>query len=644
MNEATGSVEENDGLDAAKDADARRLALASWSNLDVPDEILKALDELKFYEPTPIQIAAIPAAMRDKLDILGAAATGSGKTLAFGIPLINYIMSEKNEDGAVKMLRGLIITPTRELAMQIKKHLDAVAKYTGVTTACLVGGLAVQKQERILRTQRPDIVIATPGRLWETIESNSQSHVCVASIKELRFLVIDEADRMTEKGHFEELTRLMELIKSKDDDLNMVAFDDQSRQMMDTIVTDGVTSDELVDDEVEEVDEETEPEEPKKKFKRQILIFSATLTLVHGGPDRFNFDAKKKRKAAEKLSLDGKLDHLMHLLGMRVDKAKVIDLTNKGIGRPDEDQLKETVIMCPKVEKDMYLYYFLTLFPGRSIVFCNSKDCLRRLTSVLRILEQNPLSIHGDVDQKKRLVALEKFTSVPGKGLLIASDVAARGLDISDIDHVIHYQCPRTSENYVHRSGRTARANCRGMTLVLVEPKEGVAYSKLCNSVNSGNHLTSFPIDDEVMPVIRARVDLAQRIDILEHGLRKVKVKSDWFRKAADEMDIDIEGRDDLFNEENRETAKLADDRSKSKGLKNSLCNLLKQPIASKKSLVTMIKSNNFEHPSIIGSKTALETIESSADKKKHKLKLSSKLPSKNNKVKKPKFKKRKRK
>lgn len=560
----------------------------------VPEPVIKALNELRFNEPTPIQRLSIPAAIRDKLDIFGAAQTGSGKTLAFGIPLIERILSNQSDAIKSKELQGLIITPTRELAIQIKKHLDEVLKYVdGISVGCLVGGLAIPKQERILNKFKPNIVVATPGRLWEIIESGKQSHISPESIADLDFLIIDEADRMTEKGHFQEMMNVVDIFKAGDrSQVNCKVLPEEEREKDDIVVNgvvhsaaeiDDVFSDfdytkfEIIKDEDDEEKTDDEYQEIKaKKEIRQILVFSATLTFVHDEPSRMKIGS---RKGVTKVDLKSKLGHLIELFGMREDKVKVIDLNEKErTGRPDVERLRETCITCRKDEKDLFLYYFLHEFQGRSIIFCNSVDCLRRLMSILKLLKLDPVSIHSGHDQKRRLMALEKFTSIPGKGLLVASDVAARGLDIKDIDHVIHYQVPRTTETYVHRSGRTARASKKGVSVLLVEPKEAVNYKKLCSTLNQGSHFELLPIKEDSLKNLKEKVDLAREIDILEHSLSKVRVKSDWFRKAAKEMDIDVDDRDDLF-EERHNTQNLDKQKSKLKVLKNRLISLLKKPV-----------------------------------------------------------------
>merc|ERR1719430_2046443 len=152
-------------------------------------------------------------------------------------------------------------------------------------------------------------------------------------------------------------------------------------------------------------------------------------------------------------SSEDKMNELMDAVGVK-ERRKVVDITRK-VGTAES--LSESVIHCGITEKDFFLYYFVKSHPGRTVVFCNSIDCVRRLTNLLGLMDVTPLPLHAQLHQKQRLKNLDRFTS-SSSGLLIATDVAARGLDIPNIQHVVHYQVPRTSEGYVHRSGRTARA------------------------------------------------------------------------------------------------------------------------------------------------------------------------------------------
>lgn len=153
------------------------------------------------------------------------------------------------------------------------------------------------------------------------------------------------------------------------------------------------------------------------------------------------------------------------------------------------------------------------------------------------------MPLHADMHQRQRLKNLDRFRDDP-KGLLIATDVAARGLDIPNVQHVIHYQVPRTSENYVHRSGRTARAAKEGLSVMLVGPDDLNYYRRIVKTLNRDEDLGSFPVEPEIMAAVKQRVSLARKIDKAEHSYTKQRKENLWFQKAAEEMDIELDEKE----------------------------------------------------------------------------------------------------
>ncbi|KAL7303794.1 hypothetical protein TKK_0003922 [Trichogramma kaykai] len=563
----------------------------AWSALGVPEEIKRNLIEQGFLTPTKIQTLAIPPAIFGKRDILGAAETGSGKTLAFGIPILDGIMklkakhgkiiktasgsfkevdmnetecdneSDEDEDneskaeestisdngiGLVKVidnveidgfpekasnkplkpLYALILTPTRELAVQIRAHLIKAAANTDIRIALVVGGMASVKQERILK-QGPEIVIATPGRLWELIELGNPH---LNQIESVKYLAIDETDRMLEAGHFEELHQILEKMNFKE----------------------------------------------SKIQQRQTFVFSATLSLVHDIPDYLKRKKQRNsRSRIKKLTPEQKLKKVIDILKLK--NPKVIDVTTK---TGTTNNLTECRIVCSIEQKDYYLYYFLQRHPGRTLVFCNSIGCVKRLAQLFSILKCKPFPLHASMTQPQRLRNLERFQSTENS-LLIATDVAARGLDIPNIEHVIHYQVPRTSESYVHRSGRTARAMNEGLTVLLMEPTEKHNYTKICKTLNRTEDLPTFPVVDRLLMCVKERVNVARDIDKLELTCRKENFDKSWRQKAAREMDILLD--DDDADEQDSEEAKgKADAKRSLQGKKARLEALLKKPLFPK--------------------------------------------------------------
>ncbi|XP_057881951.1 ATP-dependent RNA helicase DDX24 isoform X1 [Melospiza georgiana] len=561
--------------------------VSAWKDLFVPEPVLQALSSLGFSAPTPIQALALPSAIRDNMDVLGAAETGSGKTLAFAIPMIHSVLQWQksnnsttrndsvskeshqhhdeprweNEDeaekrthqqaedsgdeddasfttGCVKVLEnvefdsndetltvgsnknrpllGLVLTPTRELAVQVKHHIDAVAKFTGIKTAILVGGMAAQKQERVLN-RKPEIVIATPGRLWELVK---ERHPHLSNLRQLRCLVIDEADRMVEKGHFLELSQLLEILN----------------------------------------DSQYNP-------RRQTFVFSATLTLVHQTPARV-----LQKKNAKKMDKKTKLELLMEKVGIK-GKPKVIDLTRK---EATVETLTETRIHCNTNEKDYYLYYFLLQYPGRTMVFANSIDCVKRLSSLLTILNCDPLPLHANMHQKQRLKNLERFAERESC-VLLTTDVAARGLDIPNVQHVIHYQVPRTSELYVHRSGRTARAAHEGLSLLLIGPEDLINFRKIYKTLDKSEELPFFPVDAKCMTSIKERMNLARQIEKAEFFNSRAKQHNSWLQQAAEALEMDLD--DDMLMGKKASEQEESQKQKMLKGMKKQLKHMLSQPL-----------------------------------------------------------------
>ncbi|KAJ8710555.1 hypothetical protein PYW08_009070 [Mythimna loreyi] len=393
-----------------------------------------------------------------------------------------------------KPLYALILTPTRELAIQISRHLIAAAKYTGIRVATIVGGMAAVKQERVLRAG-PEVVVATPGRLWELI-GQGQPHL--QQLDMVKFLAIDETDRMVERGHFEELTPLLERLNADDE----------------------------------------------RRAARQNFVFSATLTMVHDLPAHMKGKKVTKRgkiinRKVEKMTPAQKVNRLIKLIGM--SDPKVVDITTQNLGTAET--LTESRITCALEHKDAYLYYIIKRHPGRTIVFCNSIGSVKRLAQLLTLLKCRPLPLHASMPQRQRIKNLERFRDDP-HGVLIATDVAARGLDIPHVEHVVHYQVPRTAENYVHRSGRTARATREGLTILMMEPAEAYLYAKMCRTLNRTSEVPTFPVDGAVLAPLKELMTVARELDALELKKRRAAQAQGWREKAAREMDIIIDDDD----------------------------------------------------------------------------------------------------
>ncbi|KAM1639186.1 hypothetical protein ACFXTN_008505 [Malus domestica] len=282
----------------------------AWHELRLHHLIMKSIYRLGFKNPTPIQKACIPAAAHQGKDIVGAAETGSGKTLAFGLPILQRLLDEKEK--AVRMfdekgeeaekfapkglLRALVITPTRELALQVSDHLKAVAKDTDIRVVPIVGGMSKEKQERLLKA-RPEIVVGTPGRLWELM-SGGEKHLVELHL--LSFFVLDEADRMIENGHFHEMQSIIDMLPVRNTSTESHSENAQNSVAMSNF----------------------------QRKKRQTFVFSATIAL---SPD-FRKKLKRSSQKTNQSMSDGvnSIEALSERAGMR-DNVSVIDLTNTSI-------------------------------------------------------------------------------------------------------------------------------------------------------------------------------------------------------------------------------------------------------------------------------------------------------------------------
>ena len=371
-------------------------------------------------------------------------------------------------------LYALIITPTRELAVQIQSHITAAGKYANVKSVAIIGGLATQKQERLLR-KCPEIVIGTPGRLHKLV-MNGNLHL--NSFSTLKFFVIDECDRMLEHGHFQELSEIIDLVNKN------------------------------------------------KTGKQQKFLFSATLTL----PSYLKQSKWKKQQHKSE----------MQILVNKADlnsKAKVIDLTTKSV---TVSSLKQFKVMCTNEDKELYLVYFLLSHSGRTIIFVNSIACIRRLYSLLTLLGKEPLQLHAGKQQRQRLKFLDQFIKNE-QGLLIATDVAARGLDIPKVKNIIHFQLPVDPKIYIHRSGRTARAKQEGVSFILEGPEDFRNYKKILQILKLNEDIPTLNIEHGYLHGIKERVRLAREINKEEHHLRRENADNSWVKRTAVAMDIDLD-------------------------------------------------------------------------------------------------------
>ncbi|CAM6046951.1 unnamed protein product [Sphagnum compactum] len=594
------ALQETIGTDVA---DIEAIDMSSWAELRIHPLLLKALSALGFREPTPVQKACIPAAAHQGKDVIGAAETGSGKTLAFSIPILQRLLDEqdkvlrqtdysgqseeisgqvKKHSGAGSPLRALIITPTRELALQVCEHVRAAAKFTSIKVVPIVGGMAAQKQQRLLK-QQPHIVVGTPGRLWELM-SGGESHLLELSL--LSFFVLDEADRMVEKGHFQELQSIIDMLPSTNHKLHSHSLVQASTAPNGKLPRHKSESDDREapthrEEGVEEMPVDGvhfgsdihEPQNETLKKKRQTLVFSATLALPPG------FKKKLKRGFLGDNAVSKKNEYSVASLSERAGvshQAAIIDLTTRTVVAK---KLEESVIECREEEKDAYLYYVLKVHGcGRTLVFCTSIAALRRVSALLRLLQVPVWPLHAQMQQKQRLKAMDRFKSSEDC-VMVATDVAARGLDVEGIRTVIHYQLPHSAEMYVHRSGRTARADTDGCSIALISPADRSKYSTLCRALSKAKGLSAFPVDVTYMPAVQKRVSLACEVDKVLRKHSQSKAEQSWLTRHAEALEIQLQNSDE---------DEMGPSSSKKSGLvevqklQQDLHNLLKQPLEPK--------------------------------------------------------------
>lgn len=334
--------------------------MSAWDEFGLDNAILQALRHSGFQKPTEIQAKTLPVALQQHRDILGAAETGSGKTLAFALPILQLLLQQDT----VEEPSALILTPTRELAIQVRDHIDRLCTVaTKIRTIAIVGGMSVENQQRLLG-RKPAVIVATPGRLWELIKDGEPY---LSRLRQsLRFLVLDEADRMLEKGHFKDLGNLMDYLNN----FNCLEDCENDAGGKNNNNTAG-------------------------KPKRQTFVFSATLTR--------HFAIQQQRKDEDQ---DNQAFYaLAKMINFREKRPCLIDLTTTQVMA---QSLVENRVDCLQTEKDVYLYYFLSRFPGRTIVFVNSISCIRRLVPLVALLGFQVFGLHAQMQQRQRLKNLDR--------------------------------------------------------------------------------------------------------------------------------------------------------------------------------------------------------------------------------------------
>ena len=356
-----------------------------FSELQLHQTILKALTESRHHTATEVQQQVIPIALNKK-DVIVTAQTGTGKTAAFALPIIQSLLKEQDSEKGGKKIKALVVSPTRELAIQIHESFKTYGKYTNLRSTAIFGGMSLQPQKDVLN-KGVDVLIATPGRF---IDLHKQGDI---DLRQIKTLVLDEADLMLDMGFIEDVKRIEELCP----------------------------------------------------HKKQTLLFSATM------PDKISVLAKNMLHNPEKISITPS------------------GSTSKNIG--------QLLYYVPKRNKtDLCLHLLRNEIHGKIIIFRRTKFGVDKLEQTLLKNGYKATSIHGDKTQAIRNKAIEDFKEKKAT-ILIATDVAARGIDISKVDAVINFDLPNVPETYIHRIGRTGRAGKSGIAFSLCS-KDELSYIK----------------------------------------------------------------------------------------------------------------------------------------------------------------------
>jgi ATP-dependent RNA helicase SrmB len=358
-----------------------------FEQFDLDSELLGAVKDAGYKKPTSIQQLVIPEAMAGK-DVLASAPTGTGKTAAFLLPIAQHLLDyPRNKPG---FPRVLILTPTRELALQIAEQSEKLTTFTQIKTGVITGGVNYGSHKEIL-TGTTDILVATPGRLMEYIESEQ------LDVRDLEILVLDEADRMLDMGFSDVINRIV----------------------------------------------------GEARWRKQTMLFSATLE--GSGVIRF-----AKEVLTDAVFLESNPS--------RKEKAKIHQWVHLADSVEHKFQLLTHILKQEEVTK--------------AVVFANKRETVQFLSGKLYAEELPCVWLEGKMPQDKRNTAIQRLKD--GRvGILVATDVAARGLDIDDISHVINYDMPRKADIYVHRIGRTARAGNKGTAISLAEAHDMTVIGKI---------------------------------------------------------------------------------------------------------------------------------------------------------------------
>lgn len=457
---------------AAGDASAAAPAAAAerptFKALGICEPLCEAAAALKWTAPTRIQAETIPHALAGR-DMIGLAETGSGKTGAFALPILQSLLA------APARLFALVLAPTRELAFQIAEQFEALGASIGLKTAVVVGGVDMMTQA-IALARKPHVVIGTPGRVVDHLENTKGF-----SLRSIQYLVMDEADRMLSLDFEEALNTILGAL-------------------------------------------------PRE---RRTFLFSATMTSKVAKLQRASLRDPVRIEVSDKY---GTVSTLVQVRGGRADRSPLwifcfllcccvpaLRLSTSCLSSPFPLCPALSVSFLPRVQqylfiparyKETYLVYVLNEFAGHSgIIFMSTCAAAQRVTLMLTSLGFSATCLHGQMSQSKRLSALAKFKAGT-KQLLVATDVASRGLDIPSVDLVLNVDVPSNGKDYIHRVGRTARAGRAGRAVTLVTQYDIELYQRIEHLL--GHKLEAFPAVEEAALLLHARVQEALRLAAVE--------------------------------------------------------------------------------------------------------------------------------
>ena len=387
-----------------------------FTQLNLNPALVRAIKELGFVRPTPIQTEAIPPALQGR-DVIACAQTGSGKTAAFLLPIIHRLTSRPR-----RTIKALVLAPTRELAAQILKDFNALSVHTPVSGAAVYGGVGMGPQEHAFRSG-VDVIIATPGRLIDHMRS------AYARLNQIEHLVLDEADRMLDMGFLPEIRRIIARLPTK----------------------------------------------------RQTLFFSATMP-------------------APIVALAGEMVHDPVSIQLQPRAAPAGGITHAVYPVPQE--LKSALIVDLLQRRTM----------TQALIFTRTKHRANRLADYLVRAGIRAERIHGNRSQSQRTAALAGFKS-GAFPVLVATDIAARGIDVNELGHVVNFDVPQASDDYIHRVGRTGRADATGEAFTLVSPQEENDLRAIERAIGKRLPRVTVPdFDYAARPAQKLEIPLGQRL------------------------------------------------------------------------------------------------------------------------------------